>query len=217
MKLSFLWSALSIVLIDLLMGSDNAFVIGMAARGLPQHQRLVGISWGVTLAILLRILLTVVAARILAWPFLELAGGFFVLWMAFKVLMDASDLPETSPVPRQFWQVIWGIILADLTLSLDNILAIAGASHGNFALIVFGLGLSIPFVVFSRHLLSRLMDRYPALIYLGVTILAKVAGDMMTEDPWVLRKIRPPASACYLMDAVLIGSVLISGFIRRQT
>jgi predicted tellurium resistance membrane protein TerC len=90
-------------------------------------------------------------------------------------------------------------------------LAIAGASHGNVALIVFGLGLSIPFVVFSRHLLSKLMDRYPVLIYVGVAILAKVAGDLIEGDPWVIRKVHPSMAGCYTVNAVLIVSVLVSG------
>jgi YjbE family integral membrane protein len=212
MSLSFLLSGLSIVLIDLLMGGDNALAISAAVRTLTPQERRLGITCGVTLAVLMRILLTIVAARILTWPFFELAGGLLVLWMAFKVLLDTNNSPAGSSAPHHFWQVLWIITATDLILSLDNILAIAGVSHGNFALIVFGLSLSIPFVVFSRHLLSNLMDRYPVLIYVGVTILAKVAGDMMAEDPWVIRLIHPSPMAIYFLDVILIIAVLASGF-----
>jgi YjbE family integral membrane protein len=212
MKLSFLLSGLSIVLIDLLMGGDNALAISTAVRTLTPQERRLGITYGVILAVLLRILLTAVAARIMTWPFFELAGGFLVLWIACKVMIDANDPPQTSPAPRHFWQVIWIIASTDLILSLDNVLAIAGVSRGNFALIVFGLGLSIPFVVFSRHLLSKLMDQYPALIYGGVIILAKVAGDMMVGDPFILRRARPSAATHFFLDSVFITGVLVTGF-----
>jgi YjbE family integral membrane protein len=180
-------------------------------RALPKEQRRVGILCGAGLAVVLRIALTVFAARLLTLPFLKMAGGLLVLWIAFKVLVDASDPEDCAPSPRRFLEAIWQITAADLTMSIDNILAIAGASNGNFGLIVFGLGLSIPFVIFSSNLLSKLMDRFPLLIYLGVAILGKVAGDMIAGDPFLTEKLHPSPAVHYALDAVLMIGVLSLG------
>ena len=207
----FLLSGLSIILIDLLLAGDNALVIALAVRALPKRERRLGIAGGAALAVVLRIILTGVAARLLTLPFLQLAGGLLVLWIAFKVLVDASDPPDAAPAPRKLLQAIWYITAADVTMSLDNILAIAGASHGDLRLIVFGLGLSIPFVIFSSNLLAKLMDRYPVTVYLGVGILCKVAGDMILADQFVVRSFHPSTAARYVTDAALIAGVLIIG------
>ncbi len=207
----FLFSGLSIILIDLLLAGDNALVIAMAVRALPSHERRMGITCGAIMAVVLRIALTIVAARLLALPYIELAGGLLVLWIAFKVLVDASDPPDAAPAAGRLWQAIRVIVLADLTMSTDNILAIAGASSGHTGLIVFGLCLSIPFVVFSSHLLADMMDRYPVLIYLGVAILGKVAGDMIVHDPFVARNLHPGDLLRYLIDSFLIAAILVAG------
>jgi YjbE family integral membrane protein len=207
----FLLSGLSIILIDLLLAGDNALVIAMALRALPRHERRVGVVCGAAMAVALRVALTAVAARILVLPYVQLAGGLLVLWIAFRVLADASEPPDAAPAPRRFWQAIWLIVFADLTMSVDNILAIAGASQGHVGLIVFGLCLSIPFVVFSSNLLADLMDRYPALIYLGAAILGKVAGDMMLEDPFLARVLHPSDVVRYLADSLLIATILVAG------
>lgn len=208
---NFLLSGLSIILIDLLLAGDNALVIALTVRALPKRERRLGIAGGAALAVVLRIILTSVAARLLTLPFLQLAGGLLVLWIAFKVLVDASDPPDAAPAPRRLLEAVWYITAADLTMSLDNILAIAGASHGDLRLIVFGLALSIPFVIFSSNLLAKLMDRYPVTIYVGVGILCKVAGDMIMADQFVVRSIHPTLVARYVMDALLIAVVLIAG------
>jgi YjbE family integral membrane protein len=208
---NFLLRGLSIILIDLLLAGDNALVIAMAVRALPRHERLTGVACGSVMAVLLRVALTAVAARMLTLPYVQMAGGLLVLWIAFKVLVDASDPPDAAPAPRRFWQAIWFIVFADLTMSTDNILAIAGASGGHVGLIVFGLCVSIPFVVFSSNLLADLMDRYPALIYLGAAILGKVAGDMMLQDLFLTRYLHPSDGARYLVDALLIVAVLGAG------
>jgi|SRR5215472_17182766 len=207
----FLLSGLSIILIDLLLAGDNALVIAMAVRALPRHERRLGIGCGAAVAVLLRVALTAIAARILLLPGLQLAGGLLVLWIAVKVLVDASDPPDAAPAPHRFLRAIWFIVLADLTMSVDNILAIAGASNGHIELIVFGLCLSIPFVIFSSNLLADLMDRFPALVYLGAVILGKVAGDMILHDPFATRLVHPSELARYLVDAMLIGAVLAAG------
>jgi YjbE family integral membrane protein len=223
MLANFLFRVFSIVMIDLLLAGDNALVIAMAVRSLPKPERKKATICGAALAVILRVALTAVAARLLTLPFLQLAGGLLVAWIAFKVLIDASDPPDCAPAPGRFLQAIWYITAADLTMSLDNILAIAGASGGSLVLIGFGLCLSIPFVIFSSNLLANLMDRYPVLVYIGVAILGKVAGDMIASDPFVAKRLYPSATAHYILDAALIAGILVAGLRiartrnRRQT
>lgn len=207
----FLISGLSIILIDLFLAGDNALVIAMAVRSLPARERRIGIVCGAALAVVLRVGLTVFASDLLGYEYVQFAGGLFVLWIAVKVLVDASDPPDCAPAPRHLLQAVWFVVFADLTMSTDNILAIAGAAHGHTGLIVFGLGLSIPFVVFSSNLLANAMDRYPFTIYLGVAILGKVGGDMVLEDRFVVRTLHPTDAARYLVEAVLVGAVLLAG------
>jgi len=207
----FLLSGLSIVLIDLLLAGDNALVIALAVRSLPQRERRIGIMGGAAVAVILRVVLTSVAARLLEIEYLQIAGGLLILWIALKVLIDASTPPDRTPAPKHFWQAIWYIVLADLTMSTDNVLAIAGASKGNFWLIAFGLAVSIPFVVLSSTLLSKLMDRFPVLLYLGAGILGKVGGDMILTDPIVERLWHPGDMVRYAVQAALVVAVIVAG------
>ena len=207
----FLIDCLSIILIDLLLAGDNALVIAMAVRSLPRRQRRASIVAGAALAVVLRVAITFVAAQLLTVEFLKLAGGLFVLWIAVRVLVDSSGEDAAGAKPRHLWQAIWFIVLADLTMSTDNILAVAGASKGNGALIVFGLCVSIPFVIFSSNLLSVLMDRYPVLIYLGAAILGKVAAEMILTDGFVAHALHPTAVARYAAEAALALVTVLAG------
>ena len=207
----FLLSGLSIVLIDLLLAGDNALVIALAVRSLPERERRIGIIGGAGVAVILRVALTSVAARLLEIDYLQIAGGLLILWIALKVLIDASTPPDRTPAPKHFWQAIWYIVVADLTMSTDNVLAIAGASKGNFWLIAFGLAVSIPFIVLSSTLLSKLMDRFPVLLYLGAGILGKVGGDMILTDPIVERLWHPGDMVRYAVQAALVIAVIVVG------
>ena len=209
----FLLSALSIVLIDLLLAGDNALVIAMAVRSLPRRERRIGSISGAAAAIVLRVALTTVAARLLSVEYLQLAGGVLVIWIAIKVLRDASDPPEAAPSPKRFLEAIWYIVVADLTMSTDNILAIAGASHGNFPLILFGLALSIPFVVLSSNLLADLMDRYPWTIYIGAAVLGRVGGEMMLGDPFIVHAAHPSNVLRYAVEAGLAVGLFVYGWV----
>ena len=171
---------------------------------------------------MLRVALTTMAAHLLTTPYLQLAGGLLILWIALKVLIDVSTPPDSAPAPMRFWQAIWYIVVADITMSTDNVLAIAGASRGNFWLIAFGLALSIPFVVLSSNLLSKLMDRFPALIYLGAGILGQVAGEMILTDAFVVRTWHPGNVVRYTVEAALVVAVIAIGRVvtsarRRRT
>ncbi|HXF27202.1 MAG TPA: TerC family protein [Bryobacteraceae bacterium] len=206
----------SIVLIDLLLAGDNALVIAMAVRGLSPRQRRIGIALGAGAAVVLRIALTIVAAQLLNVEFIKLVGGAFVIWIAVRVLADASSAEPAVAVPKRLWKAVWLIVVADITMSTDNILAIAGASGGNDWLIIFGLALSIPFVVFSSNLLAKLMDRYWIIVYLGAGILGKVGGEMMLTDAFVERTLHPSKILLYSVEAAAVIVILVLGRILSQ-
>jgi YjbE family integral membrane protein len=203
-----LLDSLSIVLIDLLLAGDNALVIAMAVRGLPEKQRRIAIWLGSGAAVLLRVAITIAAARLLGIEFIKLAGGAFVIWIAVQVLADASSLPEAEHAPRRLLKAVWMIVFADITMSLDNVLAVAGAARGSIPLIIFGLCVSIPFVVFSSNLIAALMDRYSVVVYLGAGILGKVGAEMVFTDPFITRTLQPSAAHIYVGEAVAIVGVL---------
>jgi YjbE family integral membrane protein len=212
-----LLDCLSIVVIDLLLAGDNALVIALAVRSLPRRERRIGIVFGAAGAVALRIVITIAAARLLGIEFIKLAGGAFVIWIAVKVLADAGSPPEASAAPGHLLRAIWFIVVADITMSADNVLAIAGASRGSVPLIVFGLCLSIPFVMFSSNLIAVLMDRYPWTMYLGAAILGKVGGEMMVTDPFIERTLHPSKTLLYAAEAVAMIGILVAGRMSRRT
>jgi YjbE family integral membrane protein len=206
-----IYGVFSIVFIDLLLAGDNALVIAMAVRSLAPRERRIGTICGAAAAVVLRIALTFVAVKLLDIEFLKLAGGLFVLWIAVKVLVDVSEPPESVAVPKKLMQAIWYVVFADLTMSVDNIIAIAGQSDGHIELIIFGLALSIPFVVLSANLLASLMDRYPITIYLGAGILGRVAGDMILTDNFITRQFHPSKTLQYVIQGALFLALTVGG------
>jgi YjbE family integral membrane protein len=206
-----LYGVLQIVFIDLLLAGDNALVIAMAVRSLAPRERRIGTICGAAVAVVLRVALTFVAAKLLDHPFVKMAGGVFVLWIALKVMLDASDPPDAVAVPKRLAQAIWYIVFADLTMSIDNIIAIAATSNGHIELIVFGLCLSIPFVVLSANLLASLMDRYPLTIYLGAGILGRVGGDMILTDGFIVRLLHPTSTVRYIVEGALAVLLMVGG------
>ena len=213
---SFLFDLVSIILIDILLAGDNAVVIAMAVRSLPESKRRTGIMVGAGGAVVLRILLTFWAARILEIAFIKLTGGVLILWIAVKLLTDAADDQENKYQARSVGQAIWMILMADVTMSLDNILAVAAASKGNLWLLSVGLGLSISFVVFTSSLLARIMDRYPVVLWLGAAILGRVAGEMLITDPWVDRRLHPTEAVIIGVQVLFVAVVLGVGMVARS-
>jgi YjbE family integral membrane protein len=202
----------SIVLIDLVLAGDNALVIALAVRSLPRKQRRTGMILGAVAAVLLRIAITFVAVKLLDVEFVKLAGGAFVLWIAVKVFTD-TEMPEQDAAKAgRIWQAVWYIVFADITMSIDNVLAIAGASHGNLALIVFGLGVSIPFVVLSSNVLVLLMNRYPWTVYIGAAILGEVAADMMLTDGFITRTLHPSQALIVGVKLAAVALVLLASY-----
>jgi YjbE family integral membrane protein len=208
--LKFLSAVLSIVLIDLILAGDNAVVIALAVRSLPRKKRMWGMILGAGAAVLLRVVLTFFAAQLLRIAFLKLSGGILITWIAVKLFMQGTEEKKVGEA-ENLWQAIRVIVLADLVMSTDNVLAVAGASHGNLFLLLFGLALSIPFVVGTSTLLSMLMDKYPVIIYIGSAVLGKVAGDMIITDPWVHEMLHPPKYVEYGVMAVFAVGVIVAG------
>ncbi len=207
----FFFNAFSIVLIDILLGGDNALVIAMAVKSLPPKERRIGILAGAGSAVVLRIIFTFFAAQLLRIHYVKFAGGLLILWIAVKLLTDNAKHESTQQAAQSLWRAMWVILVADVTMSMDNILAVAAASKGSVALLIFGLGLSIPFVVFTSGLLAKLLDRFPILIYLGSAILGRVGGDMMITDPWIKKLVEPSHAVEIGVQVFFAAAVLIVG------
>ena len=207
----FVVGLLSIVLIDLILAGDNAVIIAMAVRSLPRKQRTKGIAFGAGAAVILRVILTFFAAQLLQVQFIKFIGGAVILWIAVKLFVEGAPGEEGQKEVKTLWQAIWLIIIADITMSTDNVLAVAGASKGNLFLLLFGLGLSIPFVVFTSNLLSMLMDKYPFIIYIGAAVLGRVGGEMMITDPFITNLLHPAKYVQYGVEAFFTIGVLAAG------
>src|SRR5690606_3314233 len=184
MDTEFWIAVLQIIAIDILLGGDNAVVIALACRGLPEAQRKRGILWGVAGAIMLRILLIFFALQLLAIPYLKVAGALLLLWIGIKLLM-----PEHSDDGHQKIQssttlagAIKTIIVADAVMSLDNVIAVAGAAKGDITLVIFGILVSVPIIVWGSRQVLKLMDRFPIVITLGGGLLGWIAGEMLVSD-----------------------------------
>jgi YjbE family integral membrane protein len=215
-NLQFFTSILSIILIDLVLAGDNAVVIAMAVRRLPRPQRLKGIAFGAGAAVILRVALTFFVAQLLRISFVKLAGGAVILWIAVKLFVEGEGEAGSGKEARNLFQAIRLIVIADLTMSTDNILAVAGASHGNLLLLIFGLIVSIPFVVFTSNLLSILMDKYPIIILIGAAILGRVGGDMMITDPFIQGLIHPNKIVEYAVQIFFAVGVIVIGKLWMQ-
>lgn len=208
---NFFFSFISIILIDLMLAGDNAVVIAMAVKTLPRSQRLKGSAFGAGVAVLLRVTLTFVAAQLLLIKFLKFAGGALILWIAVKLFIEGSPEEETGKQAQSLWQAIWIIVVADITMSTDNVLAVAAASNGNLFLLIFGLSLSIPFVVFTSNLLAMLMDKYPFLVYVGAAILGRVGGEMLITDSFIIQSLHPSNMLNYGVQIFCTIGVIIAG------
>ncbi|MEJ5357447.1 MAG: TerC family protein [Desulfobacterales bacterium] len=206
---SFLLAVGSIVLIDLVLAGDNAVVIAMAVKHLEGRRRTLAIACGAGAAVLVRVACTFAVARLLSLPFIKLIGGAVIVWIAVKLLTSGSEEGHEVKAGRGLLQALWIIVVADLSMGIDNLLAVGAASHGNLFLLLFGLILSIPFVVFMSTLLARLMDRFPIILWLGAAILGKVGGEMMATDPFVHARLELPHGAEYAAMAFFTLFVLL--------
>jgi YjbE family integral membrane protein len=178
------WIAvLQIIAIDILLGGDNAVVIALACRGLPEKQRKQGILWGVFGAIALRLILIFFALQLLAMPFLKTVGALLLLWIGVKLLQpEDGDAHAAVDTPSHLLGAVKTIVIADAIMSLDNVVAVAAAAKGDIVLVAFGIAVSIPIIVWGSKLVLRLMDRFPMVITFGGALLGWIAGDMLVTD-----------------------------------
>ena len=176
------WTGLMMIIwVNIVLSGDNAVVIALAARSLPQKQQGKAVAWGAGAAVLLRIVLTIVAVAALKWPYLKLIGGVLLFWIATKLLMPEEGGEDVESSDNLI-QAIKVILIADLVMSLDNVIAVAAAAKGSTLLLVLGLAISIPLVIFGATLLMKLMERYPVIITIGAGLLGWVAGEMLVTD-----------------------------------
>jgi len=189
------WIGLGVIIwVNIILSGDNAVVIALAARSLPKHQQRQAILWGAGAAVVLRIILTIVAVKLLEFPFLKLVGGAALLWIAVKLLVPEPEGDGVVQASTQLWGAVKTILIADLVMSTDNVIAVAAAAKGSILLLVLGLVISIPLVIFGATMLMVLMERYPIIITLGAAVLGWTAGEMGVTDPSVAAWVNANAS-----------------------
>ena len=174
---------MTIIWVNIILSGDNAVVIALAARSLPQRQQKLAVFWGAGAAVVMRIILTIVAVELLKFPYLKLIGGALLLWIAVKLLVPEDDAGDGIESSSNLFAAIKTILIADLVMSLDNVIGVAAAAKGSILLLVLGLLISIPLVIFGATMLMKLMERWPVIITLGAAILGWVAGEMAVTDP----------------------------------
>lgn len=216
------WSALmAIILIDLVLAGDNAIVIALAARSLPSHLQKKAIMWGTVGAIAVRSVMTIGVVWLLKIPGLMLVGGLGLLWIAYKLLADTGESEEHGPVANTFWGAMKTIVVADALMGIDNVLGVAGAAHGSFDLVVIGLLISVPIVVFGSTIVLKLVERFPIIIQAGAAVLAFTAAKMIVGEPLLDAVFDPPemvhTAARWTTYLVSIAGVLGLGWwVNRQ-
>ena len=211
------WSALlAIILIDLVLAGDNAIVIALAARSLPQHLQRKAIVWGTVGAIVVRSVMTIGVVWLLQIPGLMLVGGLGLLWIAYRLLAADSGGDEHGPGANTFWGAMKTIVIADALMGVDNVLGVAGAAHGSFDLVVIGLLISVPIVVFGSTMVLKLVERFPFIIQLGAGVLAFTAAKMIVGEPILDPVFDPHALARWSTYALCIAGVLGAGWLASR-
>ena len=200
---------IKIVWINIILSGDNAVVIALAARSLPPHQQRKAVFWGSGAAVVLRIALTVVAAKLLELSFLQIIGGCLLLWIGYQLLgSDENDAGEAKTY-GSLMAAVRTILLADLVMSLDNVIAVAAAAHGSILLLVLGLAVSIPLVIFGSTLMIKLMERFPVIVLLGAALIGWVGGETIANDTALHGYAMAHPSLHYI--AAALGAALVVG------
>jgi YjbE family integral membrane protein len=203
------WTGLiTIIWVNVILSGDNAVVIALAARSLPPNQQKKAVAWGAGAAVVLRIILTLVAVELLKFPYLKLIGAVLLLWIAVKLLVPEDESGDNIESSSNMLTAIKTILVADLVMSLDNVIGVAAAAKGSALLLFLGLGISIPLVIFGATVLMRLMERWPIIITLGAAILGWVAGEMAVTDPVVTHWVEENAKYLHWV-APAIGALFV--------
>ena len=211
----FFSALLAIIIIDLVLAGDNAIVIALAARSLPAELRNKAILWGTVGAIVMRSAMTIIVVWLLMIPGLRFIGGLALVWIAWKLLVPKQDTGEVHAKPvDSFWAAMKTIVIADAIMGVDNVLAVAGAAKGSFLLVVLGLLISVPIVVWGSTLILKWVDRFPVIVYVGAGVLAWTAAQMMLHEPLLAPYVDNLVRG--VTYALVIGGVLLSGYLSAR-
>jgi YjbE family integral membrane protein len=206
-----------IVIIDLALAGDNALVIALAVRTLPKRQQLLGRLWGTAGAVALRLGFIAIVSYLLRVPLLQAVGGVLLVWIAIKLVRQESGAEEHVRHGTTLLEAIWIIVVADVIMSLDNVIGVAGAAEGDMRLVIFGIGLSIPIVVWGSGILATLMNRYPWIILIAAGILGEVAGKMIVHDYLVVSRLgEVPETVEWALRLGLAGAVILFGWLVQR-
>jgi YjbE family integral membrane protein len=213
-------SVLQIIWINVLLSGDNAIVIALACRSLPAKQRLYGMVLGTGVALALRLVFAGIISTLMVLPFLKLAGGFALLWIAVKLMTPNESSGDGHASSDSLWHAVKLIAVADVVMSLDNVIAVAAAADGSFALLVFGLGISIPLIVAGANIIMAMLNYFPIIIWGGAGLLGWIAGDVIATDPVVADFAASfgagvPAKVKLACAAVGMAGVIGAAFINR--
>lgn len=215
----FWFAVLQIIWIDILLSGDNAVIIALACRQLPPHQRVWGIALGTLAAIVLRIVFTGLVTTLMTMPYLKLIGGVLLIWIAIKLLggEEESDDDNVKPVAN-LWHAVRIIVIADAVMSLDNVIAIAMAARGNYALLMFGLAVSIPLIMAGAAVIISLLERFPIIVWGGAALLGWIAGEIIAKDPLITGHLDPGAAHTVSLVGAVLGALFVVGvgLIRRH-
>jgi YjbE family integral membrane protein len=212
---AFLSALAAIIVIDLALAGDNAIVIALAARNLPPHLQKRAILWGTFGAIAVRIAMTLAVVWLLGIPGLMAIGGAVLVWIAWK-LLKGSDAHHEIRSATTFWGAMQTIVIADAAMGLDNVLAVAGAAHGSFTLVVIGLVISVPIVVWGSTMILKWIERFPWLVHIGVAVLAWTAARMIVSEPVLQPWFATHAEFSIALHVLVIGGVFASGLLPRR-
>lgn len=212
-------SLLNIIFIDLVLAGDNAIVIALAARNLPADKQKKAIIWGTVGAITIRILATLLVVKLLDLPWLHLAGGLLLIWIAFKLLVQ-EDQHDDIKAGTTLWQAIRTIIIADAAMGIDNVIAVAGAASGHMMLVVIGLIISVPVVVWGSTLFIKLVNRFNWILYIGGAVLAFTAAKMITGEKAKVLNLKAffesHNTLYWVFIIVVIALVLVTGYVGNK-
>jgi YjbE family integral membrane protein len=204
--------AAQIIWINILLSGDNAVVIAMACRGLSGRKRLWGTVLGAGVAILLRIVFTGVVSQLMETPFLKIAGGLALLWIAAKLVVPEDESGNEGDATESLMRAVWIVAIADVVMSLDNVIAIAAVARGNWYLLIFGLAVSIPLIIAGSTLLMAVLDRFPLLVWAGAGLLGWIAGELFVTDPYIHHLLPPAQAGLIEWIAAVTGVAVALGF-----
>jgi YjbE family integral membrane protein len=207
------WGKLiEIIVLNIVLSGDNAVVIALACRGLPPHQRNIGIALGAGVAVLLRVVFTVIIAQLLGVPFLRIGGAVLLIWIAIKLIVEDGEAEDDSIASSdRLWKAVQTVAIADIVMSLDNVLAIAAVAKDSLPLLIAGLVISIPLIVVGASLITVLLQRFPILIWAGAGLLGWVAGEMLDSDPWLVSQFGADLMHKLEYPMAAVGAAIVVG------